>query len=48
MIGAKGQVLKDVGTRVRRQLPKGAFLELFVTVEPNWQHDRSAVERLGY
>ena len=48
VIGAKGQVLKDVGTRVRRQLPKGAFLELFVTVEPNWQHDRSAVERLGY
>jgi GTP-binding protein Era len=48
VIGAKGQVLKDVGSRVRRQLPKGAFLELFVTVEPNWQHDRSAVERLGY
>lgn len=48
VIGAKGQVLKDVGTRVRHQLPKGAFLELFVTVEPNWQQSRASVERLGY
>ena len=48
VIGAKGKVLKDVGIRVRRQLPAGVFLELFVTVEPNWQRDRSAVERLGY
>ena len=25
-----------------------AFLELFVTVDANWQHDPAAVERLGY
>jgi GTP-binding protein Era len=48
VIGRGGQVLKDVGSRVRRQLPAGAFLELFVTVDPNWQHDPAAVERLGY
>ncbi len=48
VIGAGGQVLKDVGTRVRRQLPDGAFLELVVNVDPNWQQDRAAVERLGY
>ena len=48
VIGKGGSVLKDVGTRVRRQLPAGAFIELFVTVDENWQHDRAAVERLGY
>ena len=34
--------------RVRKQLPAGAFIELVVAVEPNWQQDRSAIERLGY
>ena len=48
VIGKGGQVLKDVGTRVRRQLPPGAFVELVVTVDPDWQYDRTAVERLGY
>jgi GTP-binding protein Era len=48
VIGRGGQVLKDVGSRVRRQLPPGAFIELFVTVDQNWQHDPAAVERLGY
>ena len=48
VIGQRGRVLKDVGTRVRRQLPEGAFLELVVNVDPNWQHDPSSVERLGY
>lgn len=48
VIGKGGKVLKDVGTRVRRQLPKGAFLELVVAVDPNWQQDRAAIERLGY
>jgi len=48
VIGKGGKVLKDVGVRVRRQLPKGAFLELVVSVDPNWQQDRTAIERLGY
>lgn len=48
VIGKGGQVLKDVGTRVRRQLPEGAFIELVVSVDTNWQQDRAAIERLGY
>ncbi|MFV0258720.1 MAG: GTPase Era [Acidimicrobiales bacterium] len=48
VIGKGGQVLKEVGSVVRRQLPPGAYLELFVTVAPNWQHDRHTIERLGY
>ncbi len=48
VIGKGGTVLKAVGTRVRRQLPKGAFLELVVAVDKDWQQDRSAIERLGY
>lgn len=48
VIGQGGSVLKQVGSNVRRQLPDGAFLELVVNVEKNWQHDPDAVERLGY
>jgi GTP-binding protein Era len=48
VIGKGGAVLKEVGTRVRAQLPAGAYLELFVKVEPNWQSRPSSLERLGY
>ncbi len=48
VIGKKGAILKEIGTRVRHQLPKGAFLELIVNVDKNWQDDPSAIERLGY
>ncbi len=48
VIGKGGTVLKEVGSRVRRQLPDGVFLELVVNVDKNWQQDRSAIERLGY
>jgi GTPase len=48
VIGKGGQVLKEVGTRVRRQLPDGAYLELFVTVDRNWQHRPQSLDRLGY
>lgn len=48
VIGKGGAVLKRVGTRVREQLPPGAFLELHVKVEKDWQHRRQSVERLGY
>jgi GTP-binding protein Era len=48
VIGKGGAVLKEVGTKVRRQLPDGAFVELVVNVEKNWQHDPAAIERLGY
>ena len=48
VIGQGGSVLKDVGTAVRAQLPKGAFLELHVRVEKHWQQRDDAIERLGY
>ena len=37
VIGKKGSVLKQVGINVRRQLPPGAFIELFVKVDKDWQ-----------
>jgi GTPase len=48
VIGKGGAVLKEVGTRVREQLPPGAFVELFVKVDHNWQARPKALERLGY
>lgn len=48
VIGKGGQVLKEVGTRVRSQLPPGAFIELHVTVERDWQSKAQSLERLGY
>jgi GTP-binding protein Era len=48
VIGKKGAVLKEVGTRVREQLPDGAYLELVVKVDKDWQRRPSALERLGY
>jgi GTPase len=48
VIGKKGSVLKEVGIRVREQLPPGAFIELFVKVDKDWQRRPKALERLGY
>lgn len=48
VIGKGGEVLKAVGTAVRRQLPPGAYLELLVRVEPHWQQRVDALDRLGY
>jgi GTP-binding protein Era len=48
VIGKGGGVLKQVGTAVREQLPEGAFIELFVKVDPNWQGQARALDRLGY
>ncbi len=48
VIGKGGSVLKEVGTRVRAQLPPGAFLELHVTVDKDWQSKAASLERLGY
>lgn len=48
VIGKKGAVLKKVGEAVRHQMPPGAFLELHVVVDKNWQHRADRVERLGY
>ena len=48
VIGRGGAVLKEVGTRVREQLPEGAYLELFVKVDKDWQRRAKSLERLGY
>jgi GTP-binding protein Era len=37
VIGKRGAVLKEVGTAVREQLPPGAFVELVVKVDRDWQ-----------
>jgi len=48
VIGHRGAVLKQVGIAVREQLPPGAYLELFVKVDRDWQRQAKALERLGY
>jgi GTPase len=48
VIGKGGAVLKAVGTRVREQLPPGAYLELFVGVDKDWQRRPRSLQRLGY
>jgi len=47
VIGRGGAVLKEVGIAVRTQLRDGAFLELFVKVDKDWQRRPAALDRLG-
>jgi GTPase len=48
VIGKGGEILKAVGTAVRKQLQPGAFLELVVAVDPEWQRKPRTFERFGY
>lgn len=48
VIGRGGEVLKEVGTRAREQLPAGVYLELVVKVDKDWQRRPAALQRLGY
>jgi GTP-binding protein Era len=48
VIGRGGLVLKQVGTAVRAALPPGAFLELHVKVDKDWQRRPDKLTRLGY
>jgi GTP-binding protein Era len=48
VIGHRGSVLKQVGTAVREQLPEGAYIELHVKVDKDWQRRSSALDRLGF
>jgi GTPase len=48
VIGRHGAVLKQVGTDVRKELPEGAFLELHVRVEKDWQRRPGTLDRLGF
>jgi GTPase len=47
VIGRRGEVLKRVGIAVREQLPGGAYLELIVKVDRDWQRRPEALDRLG-
>lgn len=47
VIGKKGQVLKDVGTKVRSQLKEGAYLDLHVVVRKDWQRKPTDLDDLG-
>jgi GTP-binding protein Era len=48
VIGKGGSVLKAVGSAVRAAMPEGAFLELHVTVDKDWQRRPDRITRLGY
>jgi len=48
VIGHRGEMLRRVGEAARLQLPPGAYLELHVTVEKDWQRKPERVRRLGY
>ena len=48
VIGHRGSVLKQVGTAVRKQLPEGAYIDLHVKVDKDWQRHPSALDRLGF
>jgi len=47
VVGRGGSVLKAVGTAVREQLKPGAYLELVVKVDKDWQRRPAALNRLG-
>lgn len=48
VIGKKGAVLKQVGIAARAEMAEGAFLELHVKVDKDWQRRPKALDRLGY
>jgi GTP-binding protein Era len=48
VIGKGGELLKSVGQKVRAQMPPGAYIELHVVVEKDWQQRPDRIERLGY
>jgi GTP-binding protein Era len=48
VIGKGGAVLKAVGTAARAQIPEGAFLELHVKVDKDWQRRPDRIARLAF
>ncbi len=48
VVGKGGSVLKEVGIKVREQLPPEVFLDLFVKVDKNWQQRSDSLDRLGF
>jgi len=52
LIGKKGQALKEIGERARKEievfLGRSVFLELHVKVRKDWRNDTAWLKRLGY
>jgi GTP-binding protein Era len=52
LIGKKGQMLKEIGTKAREQMQKlimgAVHLEIFVKVQPKWRSSRFQLADLGY
>lgn len=48
VIGKGGELLKKVGQNVRQQMKPGAYIELHVVVDKDWQQKPDRLERLGY
>jgi len=52
IIGAKGSMLKKVGTQARIDMEaffeRKVFLQLFVKVTPNWREDKRKLKQFGY
>ena len=52
LIGAKGQMLKKIGTEARRELEqrleRKVFLSLFVKVKPKWREDPDFLAAIDY
>lgn len=52
LIGKKGSMLKEIGTRARKELEAffgtKVFLEIFVRVVPNWTKNAGHMRRFGY
>ena len=52
MIGRNGNTIKRIGKQARHKIEvlarKQVFLDLFVSVKPNWTNDKKMLEALGY
>lgn len=52
LIGKKGSMLKEIGTKARRDLEAffnaRIYLELFVRVQKDWTHDEKMLKQFGY
>ncbi|MEJ2469029.1 MAG: KH domain-containing protein [Campylobacterales bacterium] len=52
MIGKGGATIKRIGKQARRKIEtlsgRQAYLDLFVSVRPNWTNDKKMLEDLGY
>jgi len=52
MIGKGGNTIKRIGKQARKKIEllsgKQAYLDLFVSVKPNWTNDKQMLEDLGY